>query len=53
MPGTDVPSEPVCTYDEIPEKEPVEKPPGEGGIRAKYERLEARIGVFLPFWTFV
>ncbi|KAG8813066.1 hypothetical protein FRC19_002689 [Serendipita sp. 401] len=44
MPGVDVPSEPVCTYDELPEpKEPVEKLPGEGGIRAKYERLEARI----------
>jgi hypothetical protein len=50
MPGTDIPSEPACTYDELPEpKEPVEKLPGEGGIRAKYERLEARIGVFLPF----
>jgi hypothetical protein len=48
MPGTDVPPEPVCTYDELPEpKEAVEKHHGEGGIRAKYERLEMRIGKLL------
>lgn len=48
MPGADIPLEPVCTYDELPEpKEPVEKLPGEGGIRAKYERLEARIGIYI------
>lgn len=45
MPGVDIPAEPCCTYDDLPEpKEPVEKhQPGEGGIRARYERLEARI----------
>jgi hypothetical protein len=45
MPGVEVPPEPVCTYDDLPEpKEAPEKQPGEGGIRARYERLEARIG---------
>ena len=49
MPGVDIPSEPCCTYDDLPEpKEIVEKHPGEGGIRARYERLEARIGQFHP-----
>lgn len=49
MPGVDIPSEPCCTYDDLPEpKEIVEKHPGEGGIRARYERLEARIGQSSP-----
>ncbi|CCA69156.1 hypothetical protein PIIN_03056 [Serendipita indica DSM 11827] len=44
MPGTDVPPEPVCTYDELPEpKDHVERMPGDGGTRGRYERLESRI----------
>ena len=52
MPGVEIPPEPVCTYDDLPERqEAPEKHPGEGGIRARYERLEARIGQFPPFFS--